>query len=166
MWFHPRPMKTYCRFRFATLAAAIAISGCAYYKPLNLVATNIRTTDRDLLTSGSKRVEADVCGNRLLGIPFGPDPRISTMMEALQAQVTNAVGFEDVRIDQSVVIYFLPIFWQDCVHGSAFPLFPVTKARAPKQKAPAAPAPETQPPQPEPTEGAAAPAKSQDPFAE
>jgi hypothetical protein len=143
-----------------TLFACFGVSGCAYYAPHSLVTTNIRTTDKDALTSGSKRVEASICGDRVLSIPFGPDPRITTLMAALQEQVTNAVGFEDIEIDISRVNYFFPIYWQDCVHGSAFPLFPVPKAH-PKPTAKAAvPAPEA--PEPAPAEESAPPA---DPFA-
>jgi hypothetical protein len=141
--------------------AAFAIAGCAYYQPHSLVATNIRTTDKDALTSGSKRVEATVCGGRILTIPVGPDPRITTVMTALQEQATNAVGFEDIEIDTSVVNYFLWIYYENCVHGSAFPLFPVPKARPkPSAKAPV-PAPEPAPAQPAPAGDAAPPA---DPF--
>jgi len=145
----------------ALVLGTLAVAGCAYYAPHSLVATNIRTTDKDALTSGSKRVEATVCGDRILTIPVGPDPRITTLMAALQEQVTNAVGFEDIEIDVSRVNYFFPLFFQDCVHGSAFPLFPVTKARPkPSAKAPL-PAPETAPPEPAPAGESAPPA---DPF--
>jgi hypothetical protein len=121
---------------------AAASTSCAYYFPHSVVATNIRTTDRDSLVSGSKRVEAEVCGNRVLWIPFGPDPRTTTVMAALQDQVTNAVGFEDIRMDVSVVNYVYPIFWQECVQASAFPLIPVTKAHAGKNAGKAAPSAE------------------------
>ena len=99
------------------------LAGCTYYFPHSLVATNIRTTDKDALTSGSKRVEAEVCGNRVLWIPVGPDPRMTAVMAALQEQVTSAIGFEDIRIDISFVNYVYPLFWQQCVQRSAFPLF-------------------------------------------
>jgi len=128
----------------ALLAATTTV--CAYYFPHSVVATNIRTTDRDAMTSGSKRVEAEVCGNRLFTIPFGPDPRTTTVMAALQEQVPNAAGFEDIEIDVSYVNYFAPIFWQNCVQASAFPLFPVTKPHAPKNAGEAAPAAEPAPP--------------------
>jgi hypothetical protein len=106
------------------VAAAASLTGCAFYAPLNLVGSNLRPSSEPLI-SGSRRVEAQICGNRLLGIPFGPDPRIASMMEAFQADAPSAVGFEDIQIDVVRVIY--PFFWQDCVHGSATPLFPVTK---------------------------------------
>ena len=141
--------------------AVFALGGCAYYAPHSLVATNIRTTDKDALTSGSKRVEATVCGDRILTIPVGPDPRITTLMAALQEQVTNAVGFEDIEIDVSRVNYFFPIFFQDCVHGSAFPLFPVTKARPRPSAKPPVPPPEAAPAEPAP---AGEPAPPADPF--
>ena len=139
-------------------------SGCTYYFPHSLVASNIRTTP-DPLTAGGKRVEAEICGNRLFTIPFGPDPRMSAVMDALQAQVTNAIGFEDIRIDVSLVNYLFPIFYQNCVYASAYPLFAV-KARPSKaahKSAPPAEAPST-PPSEEPTD--AAPAASPDPFAQ
>jgi hypothetical protein len=138
-------MKT----RFPSAAGLVLVAAtstsCAFYFPHSIVATNIRTTDRDALMSGSKRVEAEVCGNRVLWIPFGPEPRTTTVMAALQDQVTNAVGFEDIRIDVSYVNYFFPIFWQDCVQASAFPLIPVTKSRASKNAGKAAPATEPAP---------------------
>jgi hypothetical protein len=133
-----KPLRLPAPAALALLAATSA--SCAFYFPHSVVATNIRTTDRDALMSGSKRVEADVCGNRLLWIPFGPDPRTTTVMAALQDQVTNAVGFEDIRIDVSFVNYIYPLFWQDCVHASAFPLIPVTKGRSSKGGAKGAPA--------------------------
>jgi hypothetical protein len=147
----------------ALCLGATTAAGCAYYAPHSLVATNIRTTDRDALVSGSRRVEAEVCGNRLLAIPFGPDPRITTVTEALQQQVTNAVGFEDIQIDVSRVIYFPGIFWQDCVQASAFPLIPVTKPRAaqPQQPQPKAEPAAAQPATPAP---ASDPQKFSDPF--
>ena len=127
-------------------SAAVGLSGCAYYHPHSVVATNIRTTDRDALTPGPARVEADVCGNRILWIPFGPDPRTTTIMAALQDRVTNAIGFEDIRLDVSLVNYVYPLFWQECVHGSAVPLFSAAKRPSkPVQKAPPSPA---EPPQP------------------
>jgi hypothetical protein len=142
--------------------AGCALAGCAYYEPHSLVATNIRTTDRDALTSGSKRIEATVCGGRVLSIPFGPDPRITALMNALQDQVTNAVGFEDIEIDTSRVNYFFWLYYEDCIHGSAFPLFPVMKA-SPRPTAKAAfPPPAPAPPQPAAPEESGSPA---DPFA-
>ncbi len=110
--------------RFLTLLGlglSIATSsGCTYYFPHSLVASNIRTTP-DPLTTGGKRVEAEVCGNRLFTIPFGPDPRMSAVMDALQAQVTNAIGFEDIRIDVSVVNYFLWISLPELYPGLGVP---------------------------------------------
>jgi hypothetical protein len=159
-------VKTDHRASLALLVAAVGVgvglSGCAFYYPHTLLATNIRTTDKDALTSGSARVEADVCGNRVFWIPFGPEPRMTTIMTALHDQVTNAIGFEDIRIDVSVVNYVYPFFWQECVHGSAFPLFAVTTKRPPKpsQKGPSAPAEPAPPADSSPVEGAAA-----DPFA-
>jgi len=147
----------------ALLCLAAALASCTYYFPHSLVATNIRTTDRDALMSGSKRVEAEVCGNRVLWIPFGPEPRMTAVMAALQDQVTNAVGFEDIRIDFSFVNYVYPLFWQQCVQASAFPLLPVTKRPskpAPKGTAPAEPAEPPPPASSSPVEGA-----STDPFA-
>jgi hypothetical protein len=119
----------------------VGLAGCAYYEPHSLVPTNIRTTDKDALTSGSKRVEATICGGRVLSIPFGPDPRITALMYALQEQVTNAVGFEDIEIDTSRVNYFFWLYYEDCIHGSAFPLFPVIKAPAKPSAKAAVPAP-------------------------
>ena len=140
-------------------------SACTYYFPHSLVASNIRTTP-DPLTAGGKRVEAEVCGNRILTIPFGPDPRMSAVMDALQAQVTNAIGFEDIRIDVSFVNYLFPIFYQNCVQASAYPLFAV-KARSPKAAHKSAPPAEEPPAAPsEEPSGAAAPAASPDPFAQ
>src|SRR6185312_2375821 len=75
------------------------LSGCVFSQPQSLVATNIRPTS-DPLTAG-RRVEAEVCGNRLLGISFGPEPRMTTVMDALQAEAPGAIGFEDIRIDTS-----------------------------------------------------------------
>ena len=123
--------------------AAAGLAGCAYYVPHSVVPTNIvRTTDKDTLVSGSSRVAAELCGNRLLWIPFGPEPRISALMEALGNQVRNASGFEDIRIDQSYVNYIYPLFWQECVHGSAVPLFAVTVTKRPAKPAQkAAPSP-------------------------
>jgi hypothetical protein len=133
-------MKTTRLQSLAGLVLLTATSAsCTYYFPHSIVATNIRTNDGDPLASGSKRVEAEVCGNRVLWIPFGPEPRTTTVMTALQDQVTNAVGFEDLRIDVSFVNYFFPIFWQNCVQASALPLFPVTKPRSSKQAPKAAP---------------------------
>jgi len=135
-------MKTSLLSAVGLVVLAATSASCAYYFPHSVVATNIRTTDRDTLVSGSKRVEAEVCGNRVLWIPFGPDPRTTTVMAALQDQVTNAVGFEDIRIDVSVVNYVYPIFWQECVQASAFPLIPVTNGHAGKNAGKAAPAAE------------------------
>jgi hypothetical protein len=141
-------------------------SGCTYYFPHSLVASNIRTTP-DRLTAGGRRVEAEICGNRLFTIPFGPEPRMSVVMDALQEQVTNAIGFEDIRIDVSFVNYLFPIFYQNCVQASAYPLFPVA-VRAPKaahkSASPAGAQPE--PPTDEPSDTAPAPAASPDPFAQ
>jgi hypothetical protein len=152
------------RIALGIVLAGLAPAGCAYYFPHSLVATNIRTTDKDALTSGSKRVEATICGERVLWIPFGPDPRITNLMAALSEQVTNAVGFEDIEIDVSYVNYFFPLYWRDCVHGSASPLFPVLKARPKPSARPAVPAPETEPPAAAPAEPAAPPAA--DPFSQ
>jgi hypothetical protein len=143
------------------VVAAFALGACAYYEPHSLVATNIRTTDKDALTSGSKRVEATVCGGRILTIPVGPDPRITALMNALQEQVTNAVGFEDIEIDISRVNYFLWVYYEDCVHGSAFPLFPVIKAPAKPSAKAAVPRPAPAAPEAAPGQDAGAPA---DPF--
>jgi hypothetical protein len=84
------------------------------------------------------------------------------MMEAFQADAPSAVGFEDIHIDEVRIFYFLTIFWQDCIHGSASPLFPVTKrpTKLPAKVPPPAevPAPPAEaPPQP-------APPSSADPF--
>src|SRR3954463_3147803 len=141
-------------------------SGCTYYFPHSLVASNIRTTPEPL-TAGGKRVEAEVCGNRLFTIPFGPDPRMSVVMDALQEQVTNAIGFEDIRIDVSLVNYLFPIFYQNCVYASAYPLFPIA-ARPPKAAHKSAPPADArpQPPGEEPSNAPPAPAASPDPFAQ
>jgi hypothetical protein len=136
--------------------AAVGLSGCAYYHPHTLLATNVvSTADKEAFVSASTRVEAEVCGNRFLWIPFGPDPRMTTVMAALQDQVKNAAGFEDIRIDVSVVNYVFPLFWQECVQGSAVPLFPANK-RATKSapKAPSAPGPPPAPADSGPGEGA------------
>lgn len=145
--------------RLLCLAAA-GLASCTYYFPHSLVATNIRTTDKDALTSGSKRVEAEVCGNRVLWIPFGPEPRMTAVMAALQEQVTNAIGFEDIRIDVSFVNYVYPLFWQQCVQGLAFPLFAVTGKRPSKAAPTAAPSSATPP------ADAAPPGTTADPFAQ
>lgn len=139
----------------------VGLSGCAYYEPHSLVATNIRTTDKDALTSGSKRIEATICGGRIISIPVGPDPRITALMNALQDQVTNAVGFEDIEIDTSRVNYFLWLYYEDCIHGSAFPLFPVIKAPAKPSAKAAIPAPAKEAPEAAPGQEASPPA---DPF--
>ena len=130
------------------------VSGCAFYRPHSLVGTNIRPT-ADAMTGGSRRVEAEVCGNRLFGIPFGPEPRVSVLMTELQKQVPSAVGFEDIEIDEALILY--PFFYQSCVLGSATPLFSVTKPRA---KPPAAAPPAETPPPPTPT------SPGDDPFAQ
>ena len=152
---HQRTLALVC-------VAAAGLSGCTYYFPHSLVATNIRTTDKDALTSGPTRVEAEVCGNRVLWIPFGPEPRMTAIMAALQDQVTNAIGFEDIRIDVSFVNYVYPLFWQQCVQASAFPLLAVTKRPSkPAQKTPSSAPSEPPPPADSgPVEGASA-----DPFA-
>src|SRR3954465_8410584 len=106
------------------LCLSVAMSsGCTYYSAHSLVARNIRQTP-ERLTAGGRRVEAEICGNRLLGIPFGPDPRMSAVMDALEAPGAAAIGFEDIRIDVSIVNYFAPIFYQSCIQASAYPLFP------------------------------------------
>jgi hypothetical protein len=151
----PRTLALLC-----VCVAAVGMSGCAYYHPHTLLATNVvSTADKEAFVSASTRVEAEVCGNRFLWIPFGPDPRMTTVMAALQDQVRNAVGFEDIRIDVSLVNYVFPLFWQECVQGSAVPLFPANKRPAkPAQKAPAAPAGTPQPPADSgPAEGASSP---------
>jgi hypothetical protein len=156
-------VKTDRRAPLALLClAAVGLASCTFYFPHSLVATNIRTTDKDALTSGSKRVEAEVCGHRVLWIPFGPEPRMTAVMAALQEQVTNAIGFEDIRVDVSFVNYVYPLFWQQCVQASAFPLFAVTGKR-PAKPAQKTPAPEEAPA----PEGAAPdPGKTADPFAQ
>lgn len=144
------------------MVVASALSGCAYHRPHSVVATNIRPT-ADPMTGGSRRVEAEVCGNRLLAIPFGPEPRASVLMTDLQRQVPSAVGFEDIHIDVAFINYLYPLFWQDCVYGSATPLVAVTKPR------PRPPAPGTTPPPPPPLESspdAPSPKPRPDPFAE
>ena len=153
------------RRRLTLLGLCLSVatsSGCTYYFPHSLVASNIRTTP-DPLTAGGKRVEAEICGNRLFTIPFGPDPRMSAVMDALQAQVTNAIGFEDIRIDVSIVNYLFPIFYQNCVYASAYPLFAV-RARPPRAEQRRAPPAEA--PTPSEEQPASAPAASPDPFAQ
>ena len=160
-------MNARCLSILLALCVSLATSsGCTYYFPQSLVASNIRTTPEPL-TAGGRRVEAEICGNRLLTIPFGPDPRMSAVMDALQSQVTNAIGFEDIRIDVSIVNYFLWLFYQNCIHASAYPLFPVA-VRPPKaahKSAPPAGA-RPEPPADEQPETAPAPAGSPDPFAQ
>ena len=142
----------------AAVAAAVLGCGCAYYFPQNLVATNIRAADNETLVHGGTRLEAEVCGNRLFSIPFGPDPTMDAFIRSLEDQAAGAVGFEDIRIDR-VFVNYLFVFWQDCVHGSAMPLFPPVKTRAPKRTPRAAPPVETPPPPPAETEPAPAPAE-------
>jgi hypothetical protein len=151
---------------FGLCLLVATFSACTYYFPHSLVASNIRTT-ADPLTAGGKRLEAEVCGNRLIGIPFGPDPKMAAVMDALQVQATNAIGFEDIRIDVSFVNYLFPIFFQNCVYASAYPLFAV-KAHPPKAAARRSAAPAEPPPAPaseEPSDAAPAPpAPAPDPF--
>jgi hypothetical protein len=145
------------RAHLGLLCMAVAgLAGCAYYTPHSVVPSNIvRTADKDTLVSGQSRVEAELCGNRLLSIPFGPEPRISALMEALGDQARNASGFEDIRIDQSFVNYIYPLFWQECVHGSAVPLFAANR-RPPKPAQKGAPPPSPSPAAP-PSTGAGPP---------
>ena len=66
----PETMTTADRWASFLFLAAVVSGGCAYYSPQSLVATNILATDRDAFSHSSIRVEGQVCGNRLLSIPF------------------------------------------------------------------------------------------------
>lgn len=154
----------------STLVLAVALSttgsGCAYYTAHELVPTNIRTTEAEALTAGPTRVEAQVCGNRLFSIPFGPDPTMDALIRALEDQTANTVALEDICIDH-VFINYLFIFWQDCVHGTATPLLAAAKPRMPKHQAREAPPPA--PPSEQPTTTETPPAASSpppEPFAD
>jgi hypothetical protein len=139
------------------------LSGCVFSQPQSLVATNIRPTS-DPLTAG-RLVEAEVCGNRLLGISFGPEPRMTTVMDALQAEAPGAIGFEDIRIDTSWINYLFPLFWQECVRASAYPLLAVTRPHAKPAPRSAPPAPPAEAPEPAAPASDADSAKAADPFA-
>jgi hypothetical protein len=160
--------------RAAALIAALAGSGCAYYFPHTLVATNIRSTsETETFVRGSARVETQVCGNRLFGIPFGPDPTMDAFIGGLEQQAAGAVGFEDIRVDR-VFVNYLFVFWQDCVSGSAVPLLPPVRPRAAKRPPRPAPPVENAAPPPEepapaetpPAELSPKPAQPADPFAD
>jgi hypothetical protein len=148
------------------LALAI-VGGCAYYEPHSLVATNMRTDYPEPLVRGPTRVEAQVCGSRFVGIPFGPDPTMDAFVEALEGKAKNTVGFEDIRIDHLLISYLF-IFSKDCVHGSALPLFSEGNGRGTKRRHSLAPVPETAEPSPEapPTPNSGTPEQPADPFAQ
>jgi len=155
----------------STLVLAVALStpasGCAYYTAHELVPTNIRTTEAEALTAGPTRVEARVCGDRLLSIPFGPDPTMDALIRALEEQTPNTVALEDICIDH-VFINYVFIFWQDCVHGTATPLLAAAKPRIPKhqtREAPTAPNQEQPTPETPPAESSPPPDPFADPFA-
>ena len=150
--------------------ASLMSGGCAYYIPQSLVATNILATGNDTFSRSPIRVEAQVCGNRLLSIPFGPDPTVDALMDAFQAKASGAIGFEDIRIDR-VFVNYLFIFWQDCVHGSAVPLLPVARERREqpqeRRRRIAPPTDQNNAPSPEPpsSDAGAQPDQSADPWA-
>jgi hypothetical protein len=101
--------------------AASTFAGCVYSQPQSLVASNIRPTTEPLTVG--KRVGAEVCGSRVLWIPFEPQPRMTTVMDALQAKAPTAIGFENIQVDTSWINYLFPLFWQQCVRASGNPLF-------------------------------------------
>ena len=152
----------------STLVLAVALSttgsGCAYYTAHELVPTNVRTTEAEALTAGPTRVEAQVCGNRLFSIPFGPDPTMDALIRALEEQTANTVALEDICIDH-VFINYLFIFWQDCVHGTATPLLTAAKPKMPKHQTREAP-PATTPEQPTPETSPAASSPAPEPYAD
>jgi hypothetical protein len=155
------------RWMFVIASAATTIgSGCAYYTAHALVPTNIRAADAEALTAGPTRVEAQVCGNRLLSIPFGPDPTMDALVRALEEQTDGSAGLEDIRIDH-VSINYLFVFSKDCVHGTARPLLATAKDQAPKRRGRVGPptggAEPVAPERPRP--GSSVPSPADDPFA-
>lgn len=163
-------MTTADRWASFLFLGTVVSGGCAYYSPQALVATNILATDKDAFSHSTIRVEGQVCGNRLLSIPFGPDPTMDSFMDALQAKATGAIGFEDIRIDR-VFVNYLFIFSKDCVHGSALPLLPRTKEQPeqpPERRQRAAPRTHQEKPvSPEPpaSDAGTKPDQSADPWA-
>jgi hypothetical protein len=134
--------------RVVVLASSLA-GGCAYWAPHSLVASDKPFSG---VVEAGPRIHKTACRTYVFGIPGpGDDPKIDNVMDMLYTEAPKALGFQDVRFDESFVNYFLWLFVDRCVDVTASPVYPKARGSeeegaSPRKPKPAPSAPEAPPP--------------------
>jgi hypothetical protein len=126
---------------FVGLLALASVSGCIYWSPHSLVASDRPIREAVLV---GKRVQDRVCNRAVFGVPFGETrASIDDLMEHFHDAAPQATAFQDIRLDE--VLSWYVVYSERCLVGSAQPVYPVPTmpARGGDRDgaAPAAPAP-------------------------